>query len=210
MLKLTFPCFIEGKTLVAVNLSMAYANMKKKVLLIGADLRNPQLHTYFDINKNVKGLSDYLYDPEMNWWDCIFNMFDKNSDHRVCFSGFIPPNAPELLSGNRFENLLNEVKEEFDYLIVDSAPTMLVTDTLLISRYTDVTVYLTRADFTDKRLLAFSKDLNKTRKIRNMGYIVNSVGVERAYGYNYYYGYTVKSASASWYQWLFRKLIGTA
>ena len=139
-------------------------------------------------------------------------MFDGNSDHRVCFSGFIPPNAPELLSGNRFEKLLNEVKEEFDYVIVDTAPTMLVTDTLLISRYTDVTVYLTRADFTDKRLLAFSKDLNKTQKLRNMGYIVNSVGVERTYGYNYRYGYgyAVKSAPTSWYQWLFRKLSRTA
>lgn len=201
----------EGKTLVALNLSLAYASMKKRVLLIGADLRNPQLHTYFDINKNVKGLSDYLYDPETNWQDCVFDMFDENSDHRVCFSGFIPPNAPELLSGSGFEKLLNEVRKEFDYVIVDTAPTILVTDTLLISKYADVTVYLTRAGFTDKRLLAFSKDLNKTQKLRNMAYIVNSVGADKTYGYNYGYGYgyAVKSAPTSWYKWLFKKLSKT-
>ncbi len=201
----------EGKTLVALNLSLAYASMKKRVLLIGADLRNPQLHTYFDINKNVKGLSDYLYDPETNWRDCIFDMFDENSDHRVCFSGFIPPNAPELLSGSGFEKMLNEARKEFDYVIVDTAPTILVTDTLLISKYADVTVYLTRAGVTDKRLLAFSKDLNKTRKLRNMGYIVNGVGADKTYGYNYGYGYgyAVKSTPTSWYKWLFKKLSET-
>lgn len=179
----------EGKSLTAFNLSLAYASINKKVLLVGADLRNPQLHNYFDVSKNVAGLVDYLHDPKIDISDCIHQGFGKNPNHKICFSGPIPPNAPELLSGPNFEKFINEVSMQFDYVIVDTAPTILVTDTLLIANYADITLFVTRANFTEKEILAFSKDLYKNHKMKNMAYIVNEVGLGKAKDYNYGYGY---------------------
>lgn len=195
----------EGKTLVALNLSLAYASIHKKVLLIGADMRNPQLHNYFDVDKNVQGLADYLYDPELNWKDSIQEGYKKIPYHKVCFSGSIPPNAPQLLSGGGFEKFINAAKQEFDYIIVDTAPTILITDTLLISQHADATLYVTRAGYTDKRLLEFSKELNKSKKLKNMGYLLNEVGLNRSkgygYGYNYGYGYGYSEDGAKHTPW---------
>ncbi|RTE51712.1 polysaccharide biosynthesis tyrosine autokinase [Arenibacter aquaticus] len=195
----------EGKTLVALNLSLAYASIHKKVLLIGADMRNPQLHNYFEVDKNVQGLADYLYDPELNWKDSIHEGYNKIPYHKVCFSGSIPPNAPQLLSGGGFEKFINAAKQEFDYIIVDTAPTILITDTLLISQHADATLYVTRAGYTDKRLLEFSKELNKSKKLKNMGYLLNEVGLNRSkgygYGYNYGYGYGYSEDGAKHTPW---------
>ncbi len=178
----------EGKTLVAYNLSLAYASLKKRVLLIGADLRNPALNEHFD-SKKTKGLSDYLNDPTMNWKYCINDGYSKNEYHKVCFSGAIPPNAAELLSGSGFGEFMDLVKKEFDYIIVDTAPTLLVTDTLLISQYADLTLFVARAGFTDKRLIEFSKDLNSSKKLYNMAYVLNEVGHGKTRDYNYGHGY---------------------
>tara|TARA_R110000868_G_scaffold3811_5_gene23461 strand:- start:8 stop:2335 length:2328 start_codon:yes stop_codon:yes gene_type:complete len=179
----------EGKTLIAFNLSLAYASLNKKVLLIGADLRNPQLHSFYGLSVNHIGLSDYLKDPGMNWKDCVVKSGDDNANHYICFGGSIPPNTPQLLSSPAFEKFIDSAKKEFDYIIVDTAPTMLVTDTLLISKFADATVFVTRSGLTDKRLLEFSKNLHKTKKLKNMAYVVNGVGNGKAKGYNYGYGY---------------------
>jgi capsular exopolysaccharide synthesis family protein len=184
----------EGKTFVSLNMSLAFASVKKKVLLVGADLRNPQLHTYFDINKShIKGLSNYLHNPDVSLDDCITEGFGINEYHKICFSGIIPPNAPQLLAGDAFEKFLEEAKAEFDYVIVDLAPTLLVTDTLIVSRFADETVYVTKANHTDKKLLEYSKELNAKGKLRNMAYVVNGVGQSGSgrygYGYTYNYGY---------------------
>ncbi|MDL5514670.1 polysaccharide biosynthesis tyrosine autokinase [Arenibacter sp. M-2] len=179
----------EGKTLVAHNLSLAYASLNKKVLLIGADLRNPQLHSFYGISVNHLGLSDYLKDPGMNWKDCVVMSGNDNPTLHICFGGSVPPNTPQLLSSSGFEKFITAAKKEFDYIIVDTAPTMLVTDTLLISKFADATVFVTRSGLTDKRLLEFSKNLHKTKKLRNMAYVVNGVGNGKAKRYNYGYGY---------------------
>lgn len=178
----------EGKTLMAYNLSLAYASIKKKVLLVGADLRNPALKNYFE-EKKIRGLSDYLSDPEIDWQECIHEGLNKNEYHKVSFGGTIPPNPPELLAGEGFGKFMAKAKKEFDYIIVDTAPTLLVTDTMLISKYADVTLFVTRANFTDKKLLAFSKDLNANNKLKNMAYVVNGVGNGKSKDYNYGYGY---------------------
>ncbi|UOY05325.1 AAA family ATPase [Muricauda sp. SCSIO 64092] len=191
----------EGKTTTAFNLSLAYAKMKKKVLLIGSDLRNPQLHTYFNVDKSITGLADYLHNPEMDWQECVHEMYDENKDHKVCFGGIILPNAPEVLSRNAFARFIAAVKNEFEYIIVDTAPTILVTDTFLISKYADVTIYLTRVGFTDKRLLGFSQDLNRSQKLPNMTYLINDVIGNKSYRYNNYgYGYNSGNTTKSWYR----------
>ena len=179
----------EGKTQVALNLSLSYASFKKSVLLLGADLRNPQLHTNFKVQKNVIGLSDFLSDSNVQVHDCIQEGFSKNVYHNVCFSGAIPPNAAQLLSDDRFSEFMTEVRSRFDYIVVDTAPTILVADTLVISGHADVTVFVARSNFTDKRLLEFSKGLYEDKKLKNMAYVVNDVQFDKKRGYNYGYEY---------------------
>jgi capsular exopolysaccharide synthesis family protein len=181
----------EGKTLLATNLSLAYASMGKRVLLVGADLRNPQLDVYTQLDKNSSGLSDYLKDQSFSFNDGIQSGFEHNPNHTVYLSGKIPNSAPALLSHKRYGEFIEKAKQEFDYVIVDTAPTMLVTDTLLISKYADATLFVLRSGLTDKKLLKFSKELFKNKKLNNMAYVLN--GVEKIedgnYGYGYGYGY---------------------
>jgi tyrosine-protein kinase Etk/Wzc len=180
----------EGKTFNAINTAIILTQMKKKVIIIGADLRNPQLHKYFDTDKSSIGLSTFLYDSEKQI-DTIINKQISNNDYLdVIFSGAIPPNPSELLSNGRFETLLNELKKEYDYIIVDSAPTLLVTDTVLITGLSDLVLYLTRADFTEKNLISYPLELNKEGKIKNLVFIINSIGIMNVYGYNYKYNYS--------------------
>ncbi|MBR9757521.1 MAG: polysaccharide biosynthesis tyrosine autokinase [Algicola sp.] len=179
----------EGKTFVSLNLSLALSSMNKKVLLIGADLRNPQIHTIVKVNKDQVGLSNFLHNPETDWKTCKKNLFEAHPNHQILFSGSIPPNPPSLLTNGRFKQLLEEAKAEFDYVIVDTAPTILVTDTTLIAPLADATLYMVRADVTEKNLLHFSRDLAETKKLNNMLYVLNGVGASKAYGYSYNYGY---------------------
>ncbi|MGB3606825.1 GumC family protein, partial [Psychroserpens sp.] len=179
----------EGKTYVGINLSLALSSINKKVLLVGADLRNPQIHTYIDKDKKVAGLSNYLYDDTIDWKDMLLKGFEKHPNHQILLSGDIPPNPTQLLTNGRFKAFLDEAKGLYDYVIIDTAPTILVTDTLLISKHADATIYLVRADHTEKNLLEFSRNLSDSGKIKNMAYVINGVGASRSYGYSYNYGY---------------------
>lgn len=183
----------EGKTFTALNLSISFSIMDKKILLIGADMRNPQLHTYLNIDKNQKGLQDYLHNPSVDWHDIINKNCMDNSNLDIILSGIIPPNPAELLSNGRLENLISEAQKEYDIVIIDTAPTLLVTDTLIISHLVDTTLYVVRADFTPKKILDFSINLSDKGKLRNMAYVINNVGSNYkgygTYGYNYQYNY---------------------
>ncbi|MCK0123633.1 polysaccharide biosynthesis tyrosine autokinase [Gelidibacter sp. F2691] len=181
----------EGKTYVGLNLSLALSSLNKKVLLIGADLRNPQIHNYTQpaSSKEQVGLSNYLHDVHLDWRSALLKGFPMHDNHDILLAGSIPPNPAHLLTNGRLEILLNEAKDEYDYIIVDTAPTILVTDTLLISEFADATLYLVRAEVTEKALLDYSKDLNDSGRLKNMAYVVNGVGASRSYGYSYNYGY---------------------
>ena len=179
----------EGKTFVSINLSLALSSLNKKVLLIGADLRNPQIHQYIKLDKNTPGLSNYLHDTDFDWKKNVLKSFDKHAHHNILVSGSLPPNPAHLLTNGRLEVLLEEAKTLYDYIIVDTAPTILVTDTLLISHLADATLYITRADYTEKSLLDHSIELAKAKKLINMAYVINGVGSKKSYEYNYGYGY---------------------
>lgn len=181
----------EGKTFLATNLSLAYASLGKRVLLVGADLRNPQLHKNTQLDKDVPGLSNYLKDQWFSFYDGVQEGFEYNPFHKIYLSGKIPKSAPALLSGKRYAEFMEMAKKEFDYIIVDTAPTMLVTDTLLISKYADATLFVVRSGLTDKKLLQFSKELNNNEKLNNMAYVLNGVGKikDGKYNYGYAYGY---------------------
>lgn len=180
----------EGKTFTALNLSISFSTMNKKVLLIGADMRNPQLHNYLNVKKSEIGLQNYLHDLNVDWHTTVKKKMNGIDNLDVILSGAIPPNPAELLSNGRLETLLNEAKEEYDFVIVDTPPTLLVTDTLVISHLVDTTLYVVRADFTPKNILEFSVDLSNRGKLRNMAYVINNVGSNyKGYNYSYKYSY---------------------
>ena len=180
----------EGKTFNAINMALIMTQMKKKVLIIGADLRNPQLHKYIGLAKEKRGLTNYLFDQEVKLESLINKNTLDNQYLDTIISGSIPPNPAELISNGKFEKLLNIVKAEYDFIIVDSAPTLLVTDTLLITNLADLVIYVTRADMTDKHVVEYSRDLYLQGKIIKIAYIVNSVGLIYVYGYKYKYNYS--------------------
>ncbi|MBU2947823.1 GumC family protein [Zobellia uliginosa] len=181
----------EGKTLVAMNLAIAYSNLNKKVLLVGGDLRNPQLHRYFKNTNKALGLSDYLNGTVTDWEGNLINVEKNNSLFKVCLAGTIVSNPTELLSSVRFEQFISSAKNEFDYVIVDTAPSILVSDTALISKYADMTLFVVRAGFTNKKLIEYSKDLFDTGRLNQMCYVLNSAGLgdKNNYNYGYEYGY---------------------
>jgi tyrosine-protein kinase Etk/Wzc len=199
----------EGKTFVSTNLSMIFASTRKKVLLIGADIRNPKISAFFD-NKNVAalskkspkdkhGLSEYLFDDSILIKDLIQPMLVYNNTIDVIYSGKILPNPSELLTGNRFKELLSEVSIQYDYVVIDSAPLMLVTDTLLISPYVDHTIYVTRAHMTETKVVDFPLSLRKEGKLKGLSFVVNDVK-EGNLGYGGKYGYGYGISAKKWWQ----------
>ena len=175
----------EGKTVVSVNTASALLSRSKKILLMGADLRNPQIHKFIGIDKNSTGLADYIYRDDIEWRDIII----KESGLDVMISGTIPPNPTELLSSEKFSSLVNELREIYDYVIIDSAPCLLVSDTFEISKHIDTTLYVVRANFTDKNICTFINECHNSNKLKNISLILNSVGSAASYGYRYGYGY---------------------
>ncbi|MEO8934177.1 MAG: polysaccharide biosynthesis tyrosine autokinase, partial [Xanthomarina sp.] len=179
----------EGKTTVAFNLAQTYFQLKKNVLLVGADLRNPQLHPYINQSKDSAGLSNYLNDQEIRWEDLISNVATDSQRFDVLLSGEIPPMPSVLLSSKRFKDFLVEAKKHYDYVIVDTAPTLLVADTLTFINLVDFTLYVVRSGVTDKQLIDYSKKLIDQKKIPHMGYVINDMDYKGSYGYGYNYGY---------------------
>lgn len=182
----------EGKTFVSMNLAVTLSALGKRVVLVGADLRNPQLHKMLQISKHQKGVTNYLHDTVTTVDDIIQNGAQYNLKCDLIFSGAIPPNPAELLSNGRFELLLEELKKVYDIVVVDTAPTLLVTDTSLIANLSDVIVFVIRANHTEKNLLHFINELKAHGKIKNAGIVLNNVGEQKGYGYKYGYSYSYK------------------
>lgn len=190
----------EGKTFLSTNLSMILASTNKKVLLIGADIRNPKIYTFFtgsNVDKMSKpsrnkdaGLTEYLYDNTLNTKDIINPMLVHHNTIDVVYSGRIPPNPAELLMSDRMKELFDEVSERYDYVLVDTAPLMVVTDTLLISQYANHLIYVARAGVTENKAIGYPLKLQEEGKIKGLSFVVNDVkSSELGYGGKYGYGY---------------------
>ena len=175
----------EGKTIVSTNLASILSSKFDKILLVGADLRNPQIHKFLKVDKSVQGLSDYIYRDNIDWKKLLI----KNDKLDILLSGTIPPNPTELLSSKKFSDFISEVKEIYDYVIIDSAPCILVSDTFEISKQIDTTVYVLRSNFTDIKLCDFINECNVKGKLSNINLVLNSVGNSKLYGYQYGYQY---------------------
>lgn len=177
----------EGKTLNALNLALSFSSVGKKVLLIGCDLRNPQLHKYIDYDKNVPGLVDSLVDSTTDWKKNIINPFDSQSLD-VLLSGPLPPNPLNLINNGNIDKLLNDAKKTYDHIIIDSAPTLLVADTQSLINKSDILIFLTRCNVTDNDVLSHIKKVSEETDT-NVGVVLNGVGQQNSYGYSYGYRY---------------------
>ncbi|RAR47252.1 GumC family protein [Flavobacterium lacus] len=178
----------EGKTFVSRNLAFSLSTLNKKVVLVGTDLRNPQLHNLFDTSRKDKGLSNYLIDVS-NLDEIIVSGQELGVNFDVVFSGPIPPNPAELLSSGKMTLFFESLRQNYDYIVVDTAPCLLVTDTTSIVQEADVLLYLVRSNYTDMNLLHFIDEFRTINKITNIGLILNNIGEQKAYNYHYGYSY---------------------
>lgn len=179
----------EGKSFTSVNLGVSLVNSGKKVLLIGGDLRNPQLHQFMSSPENRLGVSDFLA-GQKKCPKCLVQESRLHPNLYILSSGSIPPNPAELLRQEKVGEMLKELEAEYDYLIIDSAPSMLVTDTFLISKYSDVILYVVRAGYTEKKLLDFALDSQKAGSFKNLSFLLTDVDFsDLGYGNKYGYGY---------------------
>ncbi|MET0945521.1 MAG: polysaccharide biosynthesis tyrosine autokinase [Flavobacterium sp.] len=175
----------EGKTFIAVNLAGTLALSGRKVLLIGMDIRNPKLSEYLVLPS--KGVTNYLSSRGGNINDYIVKHKDFDEFY-ILPAGVIPPNPAELLMNIKLESLFIQMKKEYDYIVVDTAPVSLVTDTLIISKNADAFVYVVRANYLDKRMLHIPERFHKEQKLPNMAILLNDTQTTKGYGYGYGYG----------------------
>ncbi|MDC3070889.1 polysaccharide biosynthesis tyrosine autokinase [Bacteroidota bacterium] len=179
----------EGKTFCATNIAFTKASLGKKVLLIGADLHNPQIHSYLDLEKNINGLVNYLVDDSFDWKKSLLRPNSSlNCDVMLC--GQIPPNPAQLLNNSSFKKLIDEAKNSYDFIVIDTPPCLLVSDTLSISYLSDLLLFVVRCNHTKIEVLDFLKDIHKKGVIKdNSMIILNGIGANNKYGYGYAYNY---------------------
>lgn len=180
----------EGKTFVSSNLAMSMALLGKKVILLGLDIRKPRLAEMFGFSDRKKGITTFLAgDP--NDKDLLFDQIipsGVNDNLDVLPAGVIPPNPAELLSRVNLDNAIKFLMEKYDYILLDTAPVGLVTDTLIIARVAHASVYVCRADYTAKNDLNLVNMLFEQGKLKNMSLVLNGVDMNKR-KYGYYYGY---------------------
>jgi tyrosine-protein kinase Etk/Wzc len=178
----------EGKTFVSINLAVSISLTGKKVLLMGLDLRKPMLAKHFNILEQ-DGISSYLSGLRNDYQKLIFKT-KEFPNLSVMPGGIIPPNPNELIMSERFDELISLLREEYDYIILDSAPVGAVSDTFLINRVSNLTLYITRANYSDKRNLEYLNRITSEGSLKNVYLIVNDVDIENSrYGNKYGYGY---------------------
>ncbi|MFN3019472.1 GumC family protein [Chryseobacterium sp. TY3] len=179
----------EGKTFISINIALSLASPTKKALIIGSDIRNPQLQRYNPEKSRVEGLTEFLSDHVDNVKDIIHqSTFTPYCD--IIYSGSIPPNPTSLLENGRYQVLLEEIKDQYDYIILDTAPLLLVTDSFLISDFADATIYVTRSEVTERSLIDFANKNIENKKINNVAFVLNDVHKSNfGYGNKYGYGY---------------------
>ena len=189
----------EGKTISAFNTAASYVAAGKKVLLIGADLRNPQVHNLVDLDRksNTKGLSTLIANRSTEVSSDYLETIDLfNNQLDILLSGPIPPNPAELLGSEAFTSLLEAQKKTYEYIIIDSAPLVLVSDTISLLQTADLVLYTVRASYTDKKLIPFIKSLIDDKKANNIGVVFNGIKTGAKsyykYGYGYRYSYQYK------------------
>lgn len=180
----------EGKTFTAANLAVSFALLDKKVVLVGLDIRKPRLAELFEINDHHHGITNLLTQPDPTAADVKKQILKSGISNNldILMAGPIPPNPAELVARKSLDQVIDILKETYDYVLIDSAPVGLVTDTLQIGRVANATVFLCRADYTPKEAFGYINDLAKEKKLPNMCVVINGIDMSKK-KYGYYYGY---------------------
>ena len=180
----------EGKTFTAANLAVSFALLGKKVLVMGLDIRKPRLTNLFELKDKHIGITNLLVHDNPTREDICANIVNSgvNRNLDIMPAGPIPPNPAELVSRESLDNIFATLRKEYDYIIVDTAPVGLVTDTLMIARVADLTVYMCRADYTPKSSFEFINSLNAQKKLPQISIVINGIDMSKK-KYGYYYGY---------------------
>lgn len=173
----------EGKSHTSVNLATSISFSEKRVLLIETDIRVPKVNDYLNIENKI-GLTDYISDKSIEIKDVIYSIKD-NPYFDVIPSGTIPPNPAELLMSDRVNTLFESVKNEYDYIIVDTAAVGLVTDTLLLSKFADLFLYVVSVGVIDRRQLHVAQTMYTEKRLPNMAILLNGTKHKKGYGYGY-------------------------
>jgi len=191
----------EGKTFTAINLASSLAISGRKTLLLAMDLRAPKIFKYLGINE-VQGVTNFIKNNNLEVGD-ITEKYPKIKNLDIINSGDIPPNPVELLMSKRVQEIFEYAKNNYEYIIVDTAPVGMVTDTIQISKFADLTLYVIKANFLDKRMLHIPEKLHKENKLTNMAILINGSDHSKgAYGYGYGYGYG-SLKKKPWYKKIF-------
>lgn len=175
----------EGKTFISVNLAAIIASLGKKVLLVGLDLRRPRVHKPIEID-NSTGLSTYLIG------NCEYeDIIKETSVENLWFapSGPVPPNPAELIEDERLDVFFRKAKEFYDYIIIDTPPVAVVSDALLITRFTDINLFIVRQRYSSKNTIELVQELSRENKLKHMAIIINDISLKGYYGYGINYGY---------------------
>ena len=181
----------EGKTFVATNLAVSLSLLDKRVVVVGLDIRRPKLLECFGFSheemKAKKGITNYLSSSNVDLHSLLIPIKD-NSNLYILPAGTIPPNPAELIARPALDEAIKCLAEEFDYVILDSAPVGLVSDALIANRLADATLYICRADYSHKNDFELINDLKKKQKLPEMAIVVNGINMKKK-KYGYYYGY---------------------
>ncbi len=179
----------EGKTMISSNLAKTLSMSGKKVIYLGTDLRDPKFHTILDLpeGKNTRGLTNYIMSPSLKPEDVIYKEKSKDSFDYVP-SGAIPPNPAELLMHHKVSTMFEYLKGQYDYIVVDTSPVSLVADTLLIGKFADLSIYIVRENYSDKRVLDIPENFYKEKRLPNIAVLLNAAGNQAGYNYGYGYG----------------------
>ena len=177
----------EGKSFVSANLAISLSLLGKKVVIVGLDIRKPGLNKVFHLSNKEKGITQYLSNPETDLMELV-QPSDVNKNLFVLPGGSVPPNPTELLARNGLDKAIEILKQNFDYVIMDTAPIGMVTDTLLVGRVADLSVYVCRADYTHKAEYTLINELAIEKKLSKLCTVINGVDLKKR-KYGYYYGY---------------------
>ena len=181
----------EGKSYVATNLAISLTLLGKRVALVGLDIRKPMLSTYMNL-PSQGCLTSYVAEDAYTMEDLIVPSGIANLD--VLPSGVVPPNPSELLQSEKLDQLFVELRQNYDYVIVDSAPVALVGDSYLLHRLVDMTIFVTRANYTAYDLIEFINQTHMQQRLPKMVAVLNGVDAKKiGYGYGYGYGSAVKN-----------------
>lgn len=180
----------EGKTFIASNVAISFALLGKKVVLVGLDVRKPRLAELFEIDDHHHGITNLLVKDEVNWSDVKEQIIPSGINDKldILMAGPVPPNPGELVTRESLDQTMEQLKEHYDYILIDTAPVGLVTDTLALDRISNATVYVCRADFTQKASFGLINSLSMEKKLPNMSIVLNGVDLSKK-KYGYYYGY---------------------